>query len=234
MRFIDFHAHVLPGLDDGSPDVGTSLEMLRKWSSLGVEKIVATPHFDFRDISTEKFLKNREDAYKNLTEAISASGEHFCEIALGAEIMYSSNIFGFVDLSSLSLAETPFVIVELSSELSSEKVSRIVSGLSYSDVILILAHTERYKDFSFLRKLKKLREAGVRFQVNFSSFLPSSHFFKTADAMMRADMVDLLATDAHNMQTRTPDFSESLRCMYKEYGKQKIDRILERSVGYFG
>ncbi len=51
---------------------------------------------------------------------------------------------------------------------------------------------------------------------------------------MRADMVDLLATDAHNMQTRTPDFSESLRCMYKEYGKQKIDRILERSVGYFG
>ena len=52
MRFIDFHAHVLPGLDDGSPDVGTSLEMLRKWSSLGVEKIVATPHFDFRDIST--------------------------------------------------------------------------------------------------------------------------------------------------------------------------------------
>ncbi len=39
------------------------------------------------------------------------SGEKFCEIELGAEVMYSSNIFGFIDLSALSIGETPFVLL---------------------------------------------------------------------------------------------------------------------------
>ena len=42
---VDFHTHILPGIDDGSPDVKTSLEMLKMLRGQGVDKIVATPHF---------------------------------------------------------------------------------------------------------------------------------------------------------------------------------------------
>ena len=234
MKFIDVHSHVLPGIDDGSPDVETSLMMLRKWKELGVEKVVATPHFDFRDISIEKFLKRRQTAYEQLLSAIRAEQESFCDIELGAEIMYSSNMFGFIDLSSLSIGETPFALVEFATELSSEKVSTLVSSRARSDMILILAHTERYRSFGFLHKLKKLRDTDIRFQVNFSSFLQDSPFRRTADMMMKHDMVDLLATDAHNMKSRTPDFSAILKEMYREYGKKKTDRILNRSFEYFG
>lgn len=234
MRFADIHTHVLPGIDDGASDVETSLAMLRVWSGQGVKKIVATPHFDFRDISLEKFLERRQRAFERLSEAVRASGEELCEIALGAEIMFSSNLFNFVDVSELSLSETPFVLVELASELSFDKLSSLLATFSKSDVTLILAHTERYKCFGYGYKLKKLKEAGVRFQVNFSSFLPDSPFRKTADSMMRSDMVDFFATDAHNTQTRTPDFLATLRGIGREYGKQKTDRILDRSVEYFG
>ena len=42
---IDFHSHVLPGIDDGSRDVEMSLAMLREMRAQGVDVCVATPHF---------------------------------------------------------------------------------------------------------------------------------------------------------------------------------------------
>ena len=33
---IDFHSHILPGIDDGSKDLGTSLEMLKISKEQGI------------------------------------------------------------------------------------------------------------------------------------------------------------------------------------------------------
>ncbi len=41
---VDFHNHVLPGLDDGSPSLEESLKMLNAWVALGYKKIIASPH----------------------------------------------------------------------------------------------------------------------------------------------------------------------------------------------
>ncbi len=233
MNFVDVHSHVLPHIDDGSPDVETSVEMLRMWKKQGVDKIIATPHFDFRDISVEKFLEKRKRSFEELSDAIEKSGENLCDIELGAEIMYSSNMFGFVDISNLSLGETPYVLVEMADSLNFERMTDIINSRSRSDVTLILAHTERYKSFCFFPKLKKMRDADIRFQVNFSSFSENSPFCKVADAMMKADMIDLFGTDSHGIKNRTPDFSTELIKMRKMYGDKKIDRILQRSVRYF-
>ena len=52
--------------------------------------------------------------------------------------------------------------------------------------------------------------------------------------MMKNDMVDLFATDAHNTKTRPPEFADILCGIRREYGKRNVDKILERSVRYFG
>ena len=41
---VDLHCHILPGVDDGSPDIATSLEMARVAVADGIDTIVATPH----------------------------------------------------------------------------------------------------------------------------------------------------------------------------------------------
>lgn len=41
---IDLHSHVLPGLDDGAPDVEASLEIARAAVADGVTAIAGTPH----------------------------------------------------------------------------------------------------------------------------------------------------------------------------------------------
>lgn len=40
----DLHSHILPGIDDGSPDVDTSIQLLRAMQSWGIKHIFATPH----------------------------------------------------------------------------------------------------------------------------------------------------------------------------------------------
>ena len=45
---IDLHTHILPGLDDGSPDLDTSVLMAAVAVESGVTHLVATPHSNQR------------------------------------------------------------------------------------------------------------------------------------------------------------------------------------------
>ena len=40
----DIHCHILPGVDDGSPDVETSVELVKRMRNWGLDRIIATPH----------------------------------------------------------------------------------------------------------------------------------------------------------------------------------------------
>ena len=40
----DMHSHLLPGIDDGAPDVETSIQLLKGMMSLGYKKFITTPH----------------------------------------------------------------------------------------------------------------------------------------------------------------------------------------------
>lgn len=42
---IDFHTHILPGMDDGSQATHESLQMLTLESEQGAQEILLTPHF---------------------------------------------------------------------------------------------------------------------------------------------------------------------------------------------
>jgi tyrosine-protein phosphatase YwqE len=42
--YADMHSHLVPGIDDGAPDMATSLELIRGLSALGYRKIITTPH----------------------------------------------------------------------------------------------------------------------------------------------------------------------------------------------
>ena len=66
MEVIDFHSHVLPGIDDGSRNIETSIEMLRLSRNAGVDRMIATPHFYADEDRIEHFLEKREHAYQRL------------------------------------------------------------------------------------------------------------------------------------------------------------------------
>ena len=63
---IDFHTHILPGIDDGSRNVEMSLRMLAAQREQQVDEIVATPHFYAQKDSVEEFLLRRQCSYEKL------------------------------------------------------------------------------------------------------------------------------------------------------------------------
>ena len=59
---IDFHTHILPGIDDGSRNIDMTVAMLSEEVSQGVTAVVATPHFYANRTSVAAFLERREKA----------------------------------------------------------------------------------------------------------------------------------------------------------------------------
>ena len=71
---IDFHTHILPGIDDGSRNVEMSLRMLAAQREQQVDEIVATPHFYAQKDSVEEFLLRRQRSYEKLKTAMEENG----------------------------------------------------------------------------------------------------------------------------------------------------------------
>ena len=67
---IDLHTHILPGMDDGSPDAACSVEMLRRQKAQGVEAVCGTSHYYRRQNSIEVFCQRRAAALDRLTAAL--------------------------------------------------------------------------------------------------------------------------------------------------------------------
>ena len=70
----DLHVHILPGVDDGSPNLSTSLEMAEMAAQSGVRILAVTPH------ANQTGIEGVEDGYVNyeseqFRRAILPSGE---------------------------------------------------------------------------------------------------------------------------------------------------------------
>ena len=69
---IDFHCHILPGLDDGAQNLEESLALARQCVSAGVDTVVATPHGHGSVFDT--LLPRRAEAFQMLSDALVNEG----------------------------------------------------------------------------------------------------------------------------------------------------------------
>ena len=83
---IDFHSHILPGMDDGSKSTQESLEMLDMLRAQGVDTVAATPHFYARENPPEVFLRRRAEAWNRLRPQLTADSPR---VLLGASAMWT-------------------------------------------------------------------------------------------------------------------------------------------------
>jgi len=91
---VDMHSHVIPGLDDGSPDVETSLRLVRGMVDLGIKKIIATPH-----VISDLYRNTPDTINSSLVKLKQAVKENDIpvEIHAGAEYMLDSYFFGIAE-----------------------------------------------------------------------------------------------------------------------------------------
>ena len=165
---IDLHCHILPGFDDGSPDLATSLAMARIAAADGIETIACTPHIMagvYDNTATEI-----RDGIARLKTAINDAGIRL-DLVSGADIHIGPDLVtGFRNGQLLSLNDTRYFLLEpphriLPPRLEDHALSVIVSGFAP-----ILTHPERLSWIDgHYDVVERLGRAGVLMQVTAGS-----------------------------------------------------------------
>lgn len=227
MMLSDFHTHILPGIDDGSPDIETSLAMLREQAAQKISTVVATPHFYPKRDTPDIFLQRRSEAYAQLIPALQQDPS-LPRILLGAEIAFFPGISESEALAQLTLGESDFVLIEMPYEPWTEYMLRELGDIYYKQGLTpIVAHLDRYiTPLSAGRTVKQLQALPVLIQANAEFFLTRS-LKRTALKMLRNDQIHLLGSDCHNMQLRPPELGKAASLIRKHLGEAAISRIIQ-------
>jgi len=195
----DMHSHLIPGIDDGSPDLETSIRLIRGFIELGYKKIITTPHIN-------------ADIFPNTPAIIHAGAANVMEELrrLNIEIEFRAAAEYLMDerFSELLAAgdnlltlKDNLVLVELSFAVPAINLKEILFDMQLKGYQPVLAHPERYLYFGANKKwYDQLRDAGCLFQLNLLSFAghygPDSK--QLVEYLVKKRYVDLLGTDLHH------------------------------------
>lgn len=197
---IDFHNHVIPGVDDGAADAAQSLRALQAFHEQGVRTVVATPHVSgalTRDpAALAARLAELDAGWAQLRE--TAAGVPGLQVLRGAEVMLDTPA---PDLSEprLRLNGTRFVLVEFPYMTVPPNAMQALFELGIRGWSPVLAHPERYAGGNGLEAVEEWRRVGALLQVNGASLLGryGDEAQRSAWALLERGWVDYLSSDYH-------------------------------------
>lgn len=192
---VDMHSHILPGIDDGSPDVATSVRFVKSLQELGFNQLICTPHIykelypnTIESISGAKAILQEALDKENITLKINAAAEYMVDQDFNLD-------------ESLCTLDQKHLLIEMSYLNESPGISNTIFDIEIKGYKPILAHPERYtfyfKDRSRLRRFK---EKGCLLQLNLLSILGyyGRDVKQLAEVLLKEKMYDFAGTDLHH------------------------------------
>ena len=198
---LDFHSHILPGLDDGATDLENSVALASAMSSWGFERITCTPHITNKFMNTPDTIR---PAFEQLQEALYVNGIDV-ELRMSAEYRLVPETWPEVlEKNWLMPIEDKFVIMELPI-FNPEDIKDIKPIEEFRKVVSLgltplLPHPERYFYLS-KDELMRYLDAGVKIQSNYGSLagLYGDQAQQNAQALVDEGLVSYYGTDMHNL-----------------------------------
>ncbi|WP_223652955.1 tyrosine-protein phosphatase [Halopseudomonas nanhaiensis] len=227
---IDLHSHLLPGVDDGPADLETALDMARIAVASGTTHLICTPHIHpGRYTNDAASIKTAWEAFARALRAarIPLRTGYAAEVRFGGEIMTAvgDGTLPFLGdwegrkalLLEFSHAEVPF------------GAERMTQWLLDQGIIPVLAHPERNK--GLMRqpgKLKPFLQQGCLLQVTAGSIAGAfgERVKQLAHALLQEGVVNVIASDAHNVNRRPPDMRHGLRIASEIVGERRAKHLV--------
>lgn len=224
---IDLHSHILPGIDDGAPDLDVSIEMARIAMANGVTVQACTPH-----IFPGVFNNSGPQIRRATRELQRRLDEHGLPLLLvtGADAHVVPNMVGGLRAGEiLSLADTRYVLVEPPHHVAPPRIEYLFFELLAAGYVPILTHPERLTWIeTHYETFVQLFRAGVWMQVTSGSL--TGAFGKRpkywAERMLNEALVHVLASDAHGARRRPPDLAEGRAAAAKWLGEEEAEQLV--------
>ncbi|MCM1273707.1 MAG: capsular polysaccharide biosynthesis protein [Clostridium sp.] len=229
MDVIDFHSHVLPGIDDGSRNLDTTATMLGMCHDNGVKTMIATPHFYAEHDRIEAFLERRQKAYE---QVLGLGLEKSPVLRLGAEVAYFKGISKAEKIPLLTIEDTDIMLLEMPFYTWDKGVLHEVRELiEKRHLRLIIAHLERYIKLAGNKPMiADLLELPVIVQVNAGSLLD----WKQRGALLKlfkTGKAQLLGSDCHGVNHRPPNLWLGREVIRQKLGSDTLNKIDEVGNG---
>ena len=227
---IDIHTHILPGLDDGAPDMETALEMAAIAAESGVQILVATPHSAMDGQQVNLWGPRLTQALLDFRQAVEQAGIPLV-ICPGMEIFGTPEVPDLLYRQQLMpLNGTRYPLVEFPFANYAGQATDILGQLRARRMTPVVAHPERYlyvqKDPTLLNIWV---EMGCLLQVNRGSLMGR---FGRAEEQLALELVErkfafVVASDAHSPASRTPWLKDVQTLLTEEFSPDAAKMLLE-------
>jgi len=218
---VDIHHHLLPALDDGSPDLATSLAMARMAASDGITHVVCTPH------ASSQWTFDPAVTASRLNDLRAALAAESIPLTLGAgcdfHLSYDNIEDAHANPTRYTINAGRYLLVELPDVILAPRMGETLYNLRAAGMVPILTHPER--NLTLQRTPERLANwlrNGLLVQITTSSVLGEmgKEAERMAHRLLDNRWVNFLATDAHNLTTRPPVMSRAHDLIAKKYGAE--------------
>lgn len=227
---IDFHSHILPGIDDGSRDIEETYEMIQEAYNAGFRSIISTSHYIDGSYECDKL--SRQTMISEIEQGLK-DRDLDIKIYLGTEAYVSRDLNLLVKENKIATINNGnYLLFELPLNTKVLFLEDAILNLMSIGVKPIIAHPERY---SFVQEnpnmLLELIQNGVLFQMNYGSVsgIYGKEIKKTAVKLLKSNMIHFLGSDSHrhhSIYTRMDEFKENIM---KVVGEEKFKKLSEEN-----
>lgn len=225
---IDFHSHILEGLDDGVVSFEEALAVVKEAKKAGFTKIISTTHY----FPEKKYVAN-EDVRLQALERLS-SGVSGVDFVLGSEIFINGHIDELIKNKEASTINgSRYILFELPFYSEYRDLRNEILNLISCGYRLILAHPERYRIFQDdPRLLEEIIDLGVYLQVNYLSILGfyGKEAQKLANLLFKHNMVAFLGSDVHQPKRFYPHIDNAIDKIVEIIGENKFLELSDGNI----
>lgn len=224
---VDIHCHILPGLDDGSDSVETSLKMAEMAIADGVTHVIATPHANSEYDFNPELVQSRQEEIQCLV------GERLnivtgCDFHLNFENLRTLRN----DPKRFSLNRGDYLLVEFADFAIPASMDQTLHELKLMGLHPIVTHPERNRLIrSQWDRLWGWMNRGCYVQVTAQSITGGfgRRAQQAADFLLETNAVHFIASDAHNVTTRPLRLKPVYEALAKSDGEERARALLEEN-----
>ncbi|MEA3411753.1 MAG: CpsB/CapC family capsule biosynthesis tyrosine phosphatase [Pseudomonadota bacterium] len=225
---IDLHCHMLPGIDDGAPDLDTALEMARVAVGDGITQVACTPHI---------YPGVYENDAQGIRKAVSRFRERLAEAGIPLRLTFGADTHLVPDLVEgldsgriPTLNGTRYFLFEPPHHVAPPRFSESVFNVLAAGYVPLITHPERLRWIEDHYELF-IRAAGAGAWLQLTAGSLTGRFGRRvrrwSERMLDEGVVHILATDAHNLNNRAPLLAEGRDAAAERVGEEEALRMVE-------
>jgi protein-tyrosine phosphatase len=221
--FVDVHAHIVPGIDDGPANDGETDALLDELAAQGATTVVTTPHVDAR-------FGGRPDEISDSVRALCERRAGRPGVLAGAEV-HPGRLDDVLSAGAgqFTLDASGTLLVEAASDVPGAVLEHCLRRLEHAGVRTLYAHAERSRAFADDDGLARdLVARGGRLQINAGSLCPGAGARgKFAWKLVDEGLVSVVASDAHALGLRPPRLADAADAIARRLGEDAVHTLMQ-------